>query len=222
MPLMDGLQLAEAIHDDPLLSTKVVLLTGFGQRGQARAARQVGVDGFLTKPVRPGALRACIATVIAGGNDHAATGLVTRHTLAEAEAQARHHVLVVDDNTVNQMVAVRMLERLGHRADVASNGLEAVEAVDRVHYAAVLMDCRMPVMDGYEATREIRRRRPHDRLPIIALTGNAIQEEGERMLQAGMDDHLLKPVRLEALAAALGRWIDPEAPGSGTERHPLS
>jgi CheY-like chemotaxis protein len=132
--------------------------------------------------------------------------------------------LVVDDNTVNQMVAVRMLDRLGHRADVASNGLEAVEAVDRIHYAAVFMDCRMPVMDGYEATREIRRRRPKDRLPIIALTGNAMEDEGERILQAGMDDRLLKPVTLEALAAALRRWIEPAvptapaAPNSGTEQ----
>jgi CheY-like chemotaxis protein len=133
--------------------------------------------------------------------------LVTRHTLAEAEGRSRPHVLVVDDNTVNQRLAVLMLERLGYRVDVASDGLEAVEAIDRTDYAAVLMDCQMPGMDGYEATREARRRLGGRRLPIIAMTASVMKEDQERCAAAGMDDFFSKPATLEGLAGLLEHWI---------------
>lgn len=125
----------------------------------------------------------------------------------DATEQSRADVLVVDDNGVNQRIAVLMLERLGFRADVAADGLEAVEAISGTDYAAVLMDCQMPGMDGYEATREIRRRLGGRRLPIIAMTANALTEDEARCLAAGMDDFLTKPVTLEGLAQVLKRWI---------------
>ena len=125
----------------------------------------------------------------------------------DATEQSRADVLVVDDNGVNQRIAVLMLERFGFGADVAADGLEAVEAIAGTDYAAVLMDCQMPGMDGYEATREIRRRLAGRRLPIIAMTANALREDEERCLAAGMDDFLTKPVTFEGLAQVLERWI---------------
>jgi len=208
MPATDGLELAAAIAADPVLAaTKLVLLTASGARGDARAARQVGIDAYLTKPVHHRALGECLATVMAPQEHREPVPLVTRHTLAEAEARARPRVLVVDDDTTNQKVAVLMLERLGHRADVAADGLEAVEAIAGTPYAAVLMDCQMPTMDGFDATREIRRRLAGRPLPIIALTASATTDEQDRCRAAGMDDFLAKPVGFDSLTAVLSRWL---------------
>ena len=125
-------------------------------------------------------------------------------------------VLVVDDNATNQKVAVRMLEMLGHRADVAASGLEAVDACARVPYDLVLMDCRMPLMDGYDATRAIRESAgADDRTPIVAMTASALPADRQRCLEAGMDDYLSKPVRLADLAAAVDRWLRTRGPECG-------
>ena len=208
MPVTDGLELSRAIAADVVLPpTKLVLLTASGQRGDARVARQAGVDAYLTKPVHHRALHDCLATVMAPGEPPEPPQFVTRHTLADAEARSRTHVLVVDDNSVNQKIAVMMLERLGHRVDVAANGLEGVEAIARTDYAAVLMDCQMPGMDGYEATREARRRLGGRRLPIIAMTASAMAADEQQCLAAGMDDFLAKPVTLTDLKQVLERWI---------------
>jgi two-component system, sensor histidine kinase and response regulator len=140
--------------------------------------------------------------------------LVTRHSLDEAKVRSREelwraHVLVAEDNAVNQRVAVRMLEKLGYRADVAANGLEVLEALSRIPYAAILMDVQMPELGGYEATAEIRRREEgQDRhTPIIAMTANAMQGDREKSLEAGMDDHVPKPVKAGELEEVLERWV---------------
>jgi CheY-like chemotaxis protein len=119
-------------------------------------------------------------------------------------------VLVVEDNAANLKVAVRMVERLGYRADMAGNGLEAVKALAHLDYDAVLMDCQMPEMDGYEATRQIRRQE-HRRTPIIAMTASAMAGDRERCLAAGMDDYVSKPIKMHVVAAVLERWLGPAA-----------
>ncbi|MDQ3965352.1 MAG: response regulator [Actinomycetota bacterium] len=231
MPKMDGMELARKIKANPLISsTRLVLLTSLGQRGEGEEARQAGVEAYLVKPVRQSELYDTLATVMGTppveeeeaarrrpGQEEAP--LVVRRSPEEGEARsrerlARAHVLVAEDNAVNQKVAVRMLERLGYRADVAANGLEALEALSHIPYAAVLMDVQMPEMDGYEATAEIRRReegqeeRRHT--PIIAMTANAMQGDREEALAAGMDDYVSKPVKPEELEAVLKRWVSEE------------
>jgi CheY-like chemotaxis protein len=117
-------------------------------------------------------------------------------------------VLVVDDNAVNQKVAVRLLERLGLRIDVAGNGLEAVRMLKTLPYDAVFMDCQMPEMDGYSATREIRRtEKPGHHVAIIAMTAEALAGAREQCFAAGMDDYIAKPVKLEDLARAIQKWL---------------
>jgi CheY-like chemotaxis protein len=123
--------------------------------------------------------------------------------------QPRVHALVAEDNQVNQRLVVRMLEKIGCRADLAGDGREAVEMAQRARYDVIIMDCFMPEMDGYQATAEIRRLQSEAgvlRVPIIALTANALPADRERCLAAGMDDYLSKPVRKEDLQAALERW----------------
>jgi len=223
MPRMDGLELGHAITADPVLAaTRLVLLTSIGLRGQAEKAKQAGISAYLTKPVHRSHLYDCLTMIVdlpaksaidpleVGAASRPDNVLVTRHVLKEAAAAARTRILVAEDNIVNQKVAVCQLEKLGHRADVVANGLEAVEAVARVSYALVLMDCQMPEMDGLEATAMIRKREGEQasrRLPIIAMTANAMQGDREKCLVAGMDDYLAKPVKLEHLEAMLARWI---------------
>ena len=229
---MDGLQVAHAIHRDPVLrKTHLVLISSAGRRGEAKAAVAAGVAGYLTKPVRESQLYECLAAVIGMRRQQTAgvepsgtsprAGLVTRHTLAEAKLRTGIRLLVAEDNIINQKVAVHMLEKMGYRVDVAANGVEAIEATARIAYSAVLMDCQMPEMDGFEATHAIRERealyaksnamsdgRPQRRrLPIIAMTANSMKGDRERCLDVGMDEYISKPVKSQDLAAVLTRLL---------------
>ena len=156
MPGMDGLTLARAIKADPALTaTRLILLTSQGQRGDAQAASASGYAAYLTKPVDEAHLYECLLAVLA---PDAPPVLITRHSLAEAKTQGAIKILLAEDNVINQKVATRMLEKLGYRVDVVGNGKEAIEALGRIAYAAVFMDCQMPEMDGFAATAAIRRR----------------------------------------------------------------
>jgi two-component system sensor histidine kinase/response regulator len=155
----------------------------------------------------------------------AARSLITRHTLAEARSAQRARILVAEDHPVNQMVAVGLLERLGYRADVVSNGREAVEALNRGRYDLVLMDCQMPEMDGFEATRAIRQSEPPGRrIPILALTADATERGREECMGSGMDDYVTKPIDRAHLREALLRWLPadldagPDAAGAPEQR----
>ena len=230
MPGMDGLELAHHIKSDPQISaTPLVLLTSVGQRGDAKKAQDVGIAAYLTKPIRQSLLYECLSVVLGSvletGTATAPSGssIITRHTLSEAHIRSKPVILVVDDNPVNQKVAANMLEKLGHRVNVAANGREAVESMARMSYALVFMDCQMPEMDGFEATRIIRQQEQQARqmgelsshIPIIAMTANAMQDDRERCLAVGMDDFISKPVAKKAIEAALARWVpqDQTIPG---------
>jgi CheY-like chemotaxis protein len=211
MPGMDGRQVAEEIRrDTKLRDMVVVLLTSAGH-----SERPVpGVDIELVKPVRPSQLFDVLHTLLAARPEHAHRRAV-EEAVALAHANRAARVLVVEDNAANIKVAVRMIERLGYRADMAGNGLEAVSALDKLDYDAVLMDCQMPEMDGYEATRQIRgRERKHT--PIIAMTASAMSGDRERCLAAGMDDYISKPIKLHVVAAVLERWLGPVAESDKT------
>ena len=203
-PGMDGLQLARRIVADPVLApTQLVLLTSTSDVGPEEA-REAGVAACLTKPVRLSQLYDALVRLSSGA------GTEPLPPVARDEAaEARGHILVVEDNATNQMVAVGLLEALGYSADVAANGLEALAALDRAEYAAVLMDCQMPEMDGYTATRHIRRRPGGSRIPVIAMTAGAIAGDRDRCIDAGMDDYVTKPVKPAELEATLGRWAGP-------------
>lgn len=235
MPGKDGLQLARELQSHPGGSSiRVVVMTSMLQRGHAEQARQAGAMGYLPKPVRHDELRDCLRTVLGIVEGHRETTtqtlavvpqLITRHTVAENVQHQR--VLIVEDNIVNQKLAVRMIEKLGYQPDVVDNGQEALAALAKGQYAAILMDCQMPVMDGFETTKHIRAceasvasgempngttpasamassSSPH--MPIIAVTANAMQGDRERCLAAGMDDYLSKPIKLDELRSALARW----------------
>jgi signal transduction histidine kinase/DNA-binding response OmpR family regulator len=213
MPEMDGLQLARSIREHPALrSTKLVLLTSSARRGDARVARGSGVDGFLTKPVKTSALYDCLAAVLARVPATEPAPMVTTYSLAATGAAQRRRMLVVDDSPVNQRVATRMLENMGHRVDVASNGREAVAAVQNERYAAVLMDCQMPEMDGFEATMAIRRMEGSGkRTAIIAMTAGAMKGDEEKCFASGMDAYISKPVDPDRLSAVLTRCASADA-----------
>ncbi len=229
MPEMDGLALAAEIREDPgLAGIRLVIVTAMGQRGDASAAEEAGVQAYLTKPIRKYQLYDALTVVMgakrpAADSNGDAPGLVTRHSLRETETQARGRVLVVEDNVINQKVVVRMIQKLGYGVDLASNGREALEAIARMSYVAILMDCHMPDMDGFEATRLIREREATGarRSSIIAMTANALQGDRDRCLAAGMDDYVSKPLQLQTLGSVLAQWAgasseyaEPDAPPS--------
>jgi CheY-like chemotaxis protein len=216
MPGMDGFELARAIKSDPdIASVRLVLLTSFGQRGHGATAREIGVAAYLNKPVRQSQLFDCLTAVMSQvsateENDLslAPRRLVTKHTL-KASPRVRHErILLAEDHLVNQKVALRQLAKLGYRADVVANGLEVLEALERVPYDLVLMDCQMPEMDGYEATTAIRLREGATKhTPIIAMTAHALDTDRAKCLAAGMDDYISKPVRPAELARVLKRTL---------------
>ena len=204
MPEMDGLTAARTIHaEGGLAATRVVLLTSV----DSEAVNQPGIVRSLTKPVRAGELQKTLAEVLGGTSPETTS---SAPALLAALPSFSGHVLVAEDNPVNQELARTMLQNLGCEVTVVTNGLAAVKAVEAGRFDAVLMDVQMPEMDGLVATATIRSRevRTHARrTPIIALTANAFVQDREACLSAGMDDYLGKPFTLEKLRTALGRWL---------------
>ena len=211
MPEMDGLEVAQKIKADPDISTvRLIMLTSVGLRGDAQLARLSGIVAYLTKPVRQIDLYNCLAAVMAGSTAQGGSKIITRYSLTEQKETLTGHVLVVEDNLVNQQVAMGMLRKLGCQVDLAGNGREAVNAISGIPYDIVFMDCQMPVMDGYDATAEIRRLEQQSdsrRMPVIALTAHALEGDREKCLTAGMDDYLSKPFKQEQMLNLLKRWL---------------
>jgi two-component system sensor histidine kinase/response regulator len=206
MPDMDGFAVAEAIAREPApVGPVVMMLSSADRRDDAARCRELGVAAYLVKPVKAAELRQAILRALGAGPGTPVRG-TPRPGAAVGGGPLR--VLLVEDNPVNQRVAVRMLEGFGHSVAVAGHGGEAVAAVEREPFDVVLMDVQMPVMDGFEATRLIRTREAgaERRTPIVAMTAHAMTGDRDRCLAAGMDDYLSKPVHRDDLAAVLARY----------------
>ena len=212
MPDMDGFQLATAVRGEKKIArTNLLMLTSAGQRGDGERCRELGIRGYLTKPISRSDLLEALGTVLAGSPDETGSAeVITRHTIAESRASLR--VLLAEDNPVNQQVAVAMLVKRGHEVHVASNGREALHAVEERDYDVVLMDIQMPEMDGFEATHAIRALPKGKDLQIIGLTAHALSGERERCLSHGMTDYLAKPFKAHELFALVEGSGDRRAP----------
>jgi PAS domain S-box-containing protein len=201
-PRRSGLSLAQSLRDDPTYPDLVLLLLSSTTDLDTTTVRHYGVADFLVKPVQTQALRSCLLQHLAADTP----GTVPEPRTPGSAAPRR--ILVVEDNPVNQMVAVGLLQSMGFRPDTAEDGVHALEMLAARAYDAVLMDVQMPRLDGYATTRQLRARERGHRVPVVAMTAAAIEGERERCLAAGMDDFLTKPVDPEALAATLARVVD--------------
>ncbi len=207
MPGMSGEELARILRQDPAFSsTPLILLTSAALRGDGERMADAGFAAYLSKPIKEKVLSDCLRTVLGDEPGQDKPALITRHSLAEAARQA--HILLVEDNPTNQKLAQTLLRKQGHRVDTAVNGAQALEILASKTFDLILMDCRMPVLDGYETTRRIRQggevRQPD--IPIVAMTANAMEGDRDETLAAGMDDYLSKPINPEQLAAMVTRW----------------
>ncbi len=216
MPGMDGEDVARAISADPRIKgIRILILTSVGQRGDARKFRDLGCSAYLTKPVRQSQLLDALAEALVEDRDltdqkeeERTAGIITRHSLGEGVTRSAR-VLLAEDNVVNQKVAMRILQKGGHRIDAVANGKEAVEALKGIPYDIVLMDVQMPEMDGFVATRNIRNPQScvlNPNIPVVAMTAHAMKGDREKCLAAGMDDYVSKPVRPEELLDVVQRW----------------
>ena len=210
MPRMDGIELAKAVRADARLSaTPLVLLTSLHSPAEVTRAREAGISAYLSKPVRRHELFRALAQTT-GEEVPDAVPSVQRH---DADVTFKAHVLLAEDNGVNQVVARNMLKAMGCTFEIVPNGREALAAAQRTAFDLVLMDCQMPEMDGYDATRAIRSwegtRSGAQRIPIVALTANALVGDAETCRAAGMDDHLAKPYTRKQLTKVLARWLPP-------------
>jgi len=210
MPGMNGEQLGKAIKQDGrLAATRMIMLTSLGWRGDAKRVKKIGFSAYLSKPVRQSELFNNLLIVLSGGTDVTEEPIVTRHSVREI-ARGAVRILLVEDNIVNQQVALGILTKLGLSTDVAGDGAEAVELLQADSYDLVLMDIQMPVMDGYAATVAIRD--PETGLkdpdiPIIAMTAHALQGDREKCLAAGMNDYITKPIIPDDLSEMLENWL---------------
>jgi PAS domain S-box-containing protein len=214
MPRMDGMMLTRAIRAQrSFRRLPIVLLTSVTQRDHAEAARDLNIQGYLVKPIRNSELIRTIRSILPGGQiEHTALRKPSAAVSVAAPMRGTR-VLLVEDNPVNQKVGALMLARLGYEADLAENGLKAVEAFQKFRYPAILLDCQMPEMDGFDATRAIRKIEGGERrTSIVALTANAMEGERERCLAAGMDDYLSKPISMKALSEKLASVLDASPP----------
>jgi two-component system sensor histidine kinase/response regulator len=207
MPDCDGAQLGRVINaDETLKSTRLILLTSSGQRGDGQLFADIGFAAYLLKPVTQRELTECLTRVLANTAESwhlQSQPMITRHALRAQRPRNRNHILLAEDNLVNQKVAVRMLEKLDYRVQVVADGNAALAAWQNGNFDLILMDCQMPNLDGYEAAMAIRKVEEGKRhIPIVALTAHAMKGAEEKCRAAGMDDYLTKPIdraKLEAL-----------------------
>ncbi|MEW6357339.1 MAG: response regulator [Planctomycetota bacterium] len=220
MPGMDGLEASKEIRgDDKLAEIPIVMVTAFGSEYEMQKGDGLGINAFLTKPVQQSVLFNTLMEVLGQEQMQEAAGerhIVTKESLRVAPLQGVR-VLLAEDNAINQEVAIKLLTDAGLEVDIATNGREAVAAVKKKFYDAVLMDVQMPEMDGYEATNAIREEARLDQLPIIAMTAHAMDGDREKCLEAGMNDYVSKPINPDHLFEVLQKWTRPVGEGAKAE-----
>lgn len=212
MPGMDGEMLGLKIKEAPdIKCARLVMLASFGLRGDAARLGRAGFTAYLTKPVRSSQFYDCLLSITSGGQHAQAECLpiVTKYSVADGQRQ-KARILVAEDHPVNQKLALSILDKLGYQADAVANGVEAIKALEIISYDLVLMDVNMPEMDGLEATRLIRDPQSkvrNPRVPIIALTAMAMEADKVECFEAGVDDYVAKPIRVETLIKAVERHL---------------
>ncbi|MGE4560204.1 MAG: response regulator, partial [Desulfobulbus sp.] len=219
MPGMNGIEATKAIQESAALGEvpTVFMVTAYGKEEAAKSAEGVNISTFLTKPVTPSTLLDAIMKAM--GHDIADVTHSKRQKSSAAEDIRRlrgARILLVEDNEVNQELAFELLASNGLLVEVANNGREALEKLSRQPFDGVLMDCQMPVMDGYEATRQLRGQDRFKDLPVLAMTANAMAGDREKVLDAGMNDHIPKPINVDEMFHVMARWITPAAPVAAT------
>lgn len=210
MPHMDGTELGRRIRQSSKFNdTKLVLLTSQGQYGGVKNLQALGFSAYLGKPLEQSCLYGTLLQVVERKVGAIDESLITQYTAREYR-QFNAHVLIVEDNPTNQLVAKIMLQKLGIRVDVVANGEEALSSLQMFDYDLVFMDCQMPVLDGYQATAIIRQPQSavkNHQVPIIAMTANALKGDREKCLEAGMTDYLSKPLNQQLLSEMLATWL---------------
>ncbi|MCP5163038.1 MAG: transporter substrate-binding domain-containing protein [Hahellaceae bacterium] len=223
MPGADGIATTHAIHDDLGLNTlpTVMMVTAYGRDAVSQAAADANISAYLTKPVTPSALLDAIMLSFGRTVNQASRASSKQSELDEAINKLRGaHILLVEDNEVNQELAMELLTLNGLTVAIANNGAEALEQLRDQVFDGVLMDCQMPVMDGYEATRAIRAQANLQTLPVLAMTANAMTGDREKALEAGMNDHIAKPIDPNTMFLCMAHWITPRHPAPATPPQP--
>ena len=214
MPDRNGIEVAKSIKSrEEWKDIPVILMTAFGSVREINEAKDVGVNAFLFKPIKQSQLFDIIIDLFSGGKDsmrERQTEIITRQSLNRSFVRGAHFLLV-EDNRINQKVAVEILSQAGVNVEVANNGIEALDALKHKAYDAILMDVQMPEMDGFEATRRIRQDLRMIQVPIIAMTANAMKGDREKCLEAGMNDYISKPIHIDELFSVLKKWVEPGA-----------
>jgi signal transduction histidine kinase/DNA-binding response OmpR family regulator/HPt (histidine-containing phosphotransfer) domain-containing protein len=221
MPVMDGVDATRVIQHDSEAANipKVIMVTAYGREEANQACAGLDISGILSKPVTPSALLDGI--MLAMGREVSRTSRSSgqqREIAADLARLAGARVLLVEDNEINQELAMELLRTNGISVAVANDGREALDMLDREPFDGVLMDCQMPVMDGYTATRELRRDVRFSELPVLAMTANAMAGDREKVLEAGMNDHIAKPIDVNNMFRTMAKWITPSALAVGMEQ----
>ncbi len=222
---MDGVEMVRTIQNDPEIvrQPSIIMITAHGMYEASEAAKGLDIRHFITKPVNFSKVHDAIVEVISdsGAIETSADESLLAYNHA-ASALRGAHVLLVEDNALNQELAIDLLNNSGITATVANNGKEALKILEEESFDGVLMDCQMPVMDGYEATRRIRQQKEFEALPVIALTANAMTDERLKALESGMNDQITKPIRPSEMFSIMAKWITPSKRGgepAQTHRH---
>lgn len=223
MPGMDGIDTTRAIHDIANIEEipTVIMVTAYGREEAANSAEGVHIASFLTKPVTPSTLLDAI--MIAMGHDAVSETRAIQQSRSAADDIARlqgARILLAEDNEINQELALDLLTSNGLLAEVANNGQEVLDLLSEKEFDGILMDCQMPVMDGYEATRRLRELKQFEHLPILAMTANAMAGDREKVIEVGMNDHIAKPISVETMFRTMAQWITPSSPVISVKSEP--